>query len=125
MILRDALTSAVKLLDPEGKDPGLKQMVVIGHSQGGLLTKMTAVGSDSRLYDAGIKKPLDQLEISEETRDILRKTMFVEPLPFVKQVIFISTPHRGSFQAASAFVRRPSFASSARRPAWSKASPNS
>jgi len=25
--------------------------------------------------------------------------MFVEPLPFVKQVIFICTPHRGSYQA--------------------------
>ena len=105
MILRDALTSAVKLLDPEGKDPGLKQMVVIGHSQGGLLTKMTVVNTGSRLYDAAFKKPLDQLNISEETRDIVRKTMFVEPLPFVKQVIFISTPHRGSYQAASGLVR--------------------
>ena len=105
MILRDNLTSAVKLLDPEGKDPGLKQMVVIGHSQGGLLTKMTVVNSGSRLYDAAFKKPLDQLQVSEETRDIVRKTMFVEPLPFVKQVIFISTPHRGSYQAASGLVR--------------------
>ena len=104
MILRDALTSAVKVLDPEGKDPGLKQMVVIGHSQGGLLTKMTAISSGSSFYDAGIKKPIDQLQISEETRDLLRRAMFVEPLPFVKRVIFISTPHRGSFQAASAFV---------------------
>ena len=33
-LLRDALTKAIADLDPEGKDPGLKQMVVIGHSQG-------------------------------------------------------------------------------------------
>jgi pimeloyl-ACP methyl ester carboxylesterase len=105
MILRDALTSAVHLLDPEGKDPGLRQMVVIGHSQGGLLTKMTVVNTGSRLYDAAFKKPLDQLNISEETRDIVRKTMFVEPLPFVKHVIFICTPHRGSYLAAREFVR--------------------
>ena len=65
MILRDALTSAVKLLDPEGKDPGLQQMVVIGHSQGGLLTKMTVVNTGSRLYDAAFKKPIDQLNISD------------------------------------------------------------
>ena len=37
--LRTALSTAVAELDPEGKDPGLQQMVVIGHSQGGLLTK--------------------------------------------------------------------------------------
>ena len=40
MLLREALTDAVKRLDPEGKDEALRQMVVIGHSQGGLLTKM-------------------------------------------------------------------------------------
>jgi triacylglycerol esterase/lipase EstA (alpha/beta hydrolase family) len=57
MILRDALISAVKLLDPEGKDPGLAQMVVIGHSQGGLLTKMMVVNTESRFYDAAFKKP--------------------------------------------------------------------
>jgi len=32
--LREALTARVKALDPEGKDPALQQMVVIGHSQG-------------------------------------------------------------------------------------------
>ena len=107
MILRDALTSAVKLLDPEGKDPGLQQMVVIGHSQGGLLTKMTVVNTGSQLYDAAFKKPIDQLNVSDETRDIVRRAMFVEALPFVKQVIFISTPHRGSYQAASELRQKP------------------
>ena len=99
MLLRDALTSAVKGLDPDGKDPGLKQMVVIGHSQGGLLTKMTAVTTDSKLYDAAMKKPLAELKVSNETRSLILHSMFVEPLPFVKQVIFICTPHRGSYQA--------------------------
>jgi len=105
MILRDALTSAVKLLDPEGKDPGLQQMVVIGHSQGGLLTKMMVVNPEGRFYDAVFTKPIDQLKISDETREIVRRSMFVAALPFVKRVIFISTPHRGSYQAASGFVR--------------------
>ena len=104
MILRDALTDAVHRLDPEGKDPGLEQMVVIGHSQGGLLTKMTVVSTGSKLYDAVFTRPIDQLNVSEETRDIVRRVMFVEPLPFVKQVVFICTPHRGSFLAANAFV---------------------
>ncbi len=99
MLLRDALTDAVARLDPQGTDPGLKEMVVIGHSQGGLLTKMTAVSTGSKLYDASVKKPLDSLKISDDTRALIRHSMFVEPLPFVKQVIFICTPHRGSFQA--------------------------
>src|SRR5262245_50643475 len=104
MLLRDSLIDAVKGLDPDGKDPGLKQMVVIGHSQGGLLTKMTVVSTGSHLYDAAMKKPLDQLDISDETRELIRRSMFVEPLPFVKRVIFICTPHRGSYLAAREFV---------------------
>jgi len=35
-----------------------------------------------------------------ETRELLRNSLFFTPLPFVKRVIFISTPHRGSYQAA-------------------------
>src|SRR5262245_27680231 len=42
-LLREALRRAVKELDPEGKDPAFRRMVVIGHSQGGLLTKLTVV----------------------------------------------------------------------------------
>ena len=104
MLLRDALTDAVKSLDPDGKDPGLRQMVVVGHSQGGLLTKMTVVTTGSQIYDAAMTRPLDQLDISDETRALIRHAMFVEPLPFVKRVIFICTPHRGSYLAARDFV---------------------
>ena len=42
----------MKELDPDGKDPALQQMVVIGHSQGGLLTKLTATDTGDRLWQA-------------------------------------------------------------------------
>jgi len=41
-ILRDDLMNEIKTLDPDGKDPALQHMVIIGHSQGGLLAKLTA-----------------------------------------------------------------------------------
>jgi len=96
MLLRDALTKATQRLDPDGQDPELQHMVVIGHSQGGLLTKLLVIHSGSRLYDASFKRPLDELNVSEETRTLLRRARFVEPLPFVQRVIFLATPHRGS-----------------------------
>jgi hypothetical protein len=74
-------------------------MVVIGHSQGGLLTKMTVVESGSGFWDARFKVPFEQAKLPAETRDLLRRGMFVEPLLFVKRVVFIATPHRGSFLA--------------------------
>ncbi|HZH82846.1 MAG TPA: hypothetical protein VFD87_06875, partial [Phototrophicaceae bacterium] len=50
MLLRDALMDLVKDLDPAGTDPGLKSLVVAGHSQGGLLTKMMVIDSDMKLW---------------------------------------------------------------------------
>ena len=96
MLLRDALRRALDILDPGGTDPGLQQMVVIGHSQGGLLTKMTAIDSGSRFWDLYYRKPLAALDLSPETRELLWRWAFVTPLPFVKRVIFVATPHRGS-----------------------------
>ena len=97
MLLRDALTKTVEEIDPEGKDPGLKQMIVMGHSQGGLLTKMTAIDSGMRLWPFSV--PPDQLDVSAETRELLTHALIIKPLPFVKRVIFVATPHRGSYQA--------------------------
>jgi pimeloyl-ACP methyl ester carboxylesterase len=105
MRLRESLSAVVKDVDPNGKDPALRQMVVIGHSQGGLLAKMTVVDSDSRFWDARVKVPFDQAKLDPETRDLLRRGLFVKPLPFVTRVIFIATPHRGSYMASIFVVK--------------------
>jgi hypothetical protein len=56
--LREALSTAVARLDPEGQDPALRQMILIGHSQGGLLVKMQVVSSGDRLWNAVSRQPL-------------------------------------------------------------------
>jgi triacylglycerol esterase/lipase EstA (alpha/beta hydrolase family) len=104
-LLREALTQAVKALDPEGKDPALHRMVVIGHSQGGLLAKLTVVDSGTRFWDNLSTKPLAALKVSAETRAILERSLFFTPLPFVKRVIFIATPHGGSKLAGARLAR--------------------
>jgi pimeloyl-ACP methyl ester carboxylesterase len=98
--LRQALENVVHELDPEGKAPALQRMVVIGHSQGGLLAKLTAINSGARFWDNVSKTPLDQLTLEPETKELLRRSLFFTPLPFVKRVIFIATPQRGSYMAA-------------------------
>src|SRR5439155_923031 len=95
--ITDALEGAVARLDPEGRDPALRRMVLIGHSQGGLLVKMQSISSGDRIWNAVSRKPLDQLRLSDKTRNLFRRGLFVEPLPEVARVVFISTPHRGSF----------------------------
>jgi pimeloyl-ACP methyl ester carboxylesterase len=97
--LRDALQEKLTLLDPEGKDPALRQMVVIGHSQGGLLTKMTSVDTGEKLVRAVTGKDLEVLKMPEEVKAKARHLLIFKPLPFVKEVVFLSTPHRGSFRS--------------------------
>ena len=96
-VLVETLRDVVKELDPNGADPTLQQMVVVGHSQGGLLTKLTAVDSGNHLWDRVSKRPLDQLDLPPESRELLQRSLFFEPLPFVKRVVFMSTPHHGSY----------------------------
>ena len=97
--LREGLEKAVADVDPEGRNESLRKMVVIGHSQGGLLTKLMVVDSGTAFWDAVATVPFESISLSQETKELLRQALFFKPLPFVSRVIFISTPHRGSFLA--------------------------
>jgi pimeloyl-ACP methyl ester carboxylesterase len=103
MQLRDALRNTVKDLDPDGRDPALYRMVLIGHSQGGLLARLMVTDSGTRFWDNVSKVPLSELKVTPQQHELLEGSLFFKPLPFVNRVIFIATPHRGSFRA-SGFV---------------------
>src|SRR5262249_28339498 len=102
--LRAEIDRKLEQLDPQGKDPALRQIVVIGHSQGGLLTKLTAADTGDRLWRAVSGQRFETLKISPEELEDLRRRVFFKPLPSVKRVVFIATPHRGSY-LATLFVR--------------------
>ena len=100
-LMREALERAVAEFDPDGEDPALHEMVVVGHSQGGLLTKLTVVNSGLAFWYDFTKLTPDQLRVEEpETVDELRRSLIFAPEPFVKRVIFLCTPQRGSYLAA-------------------------
>lgn len=99
--LRQGLQRIRKELDPGGRDPALDQLVVIGHSQGGLLTRLMVTDSGTRFWAYVTDVPLEKIDVSPETRALLQRTMFFEPQPYVKRVVFIATPHRGSFRVSS------------------------
>ena len=83
--LRAALTTAVKELDPEGKDAALRRMVVIGHSQGGLLTKLTAIDSGDALLGPRQQEAVRCVKLDDQSRELLQQSMFFTPLPFVER----------------------------------------
>jgi triacylglycerol esterase/lipase EstA (alpha/beta hydrolase family) len=81
-------------------------MIVMGHSQGGLLTRMTVVDSGDAFWRNASSKPFDEVKMSPETRELLQHALFVKPLPFVERVVFVATPHRGSYVAGSWFAQQ-------------------
>jgi pimeloyl-ACP methyl ester carboxylesterase len=95
--LRDHITERVAVLDPEGTDEALSQMVVIGHSQGGLLTRLTVTHSEDHFWSPLSDRPFDELDLPAKEKEELRSAIFFEPVPYVSRVIFLCAPHRGSF----------------------------
>jgi hypothetical protein len=114
-LLREALSDALKTVDPEGKDAALRRMVLIGHSQGGLLARLQTIDSGDRFWANVTKeKTLDELDLEPEAKELARKAFFFQRTPSVERVIFVATPHRGSFLAnrwysrlAASFIRLP------------------
>lgn len=104
--LREALLLAREHYDPEHDDPGMQRMVLVGHSMGGLISRMQVTDSGEALWSSVFTKPLTELKISQTARDSLQQTLMVKPLPFAQRVIFIATPHRGSRIASLDIVRR-------------------
>jgi triacylglycerol esterase/lipase EstA (alpha/beta hydrolase family) len=104
--LRASLQQARDYYDPDHNDPGMNQMVLVGHSMGGLLSRMQTIDPGDKLWSAMFRKPPDQLNVSTPVRDRLLTTLKFKPQPEVKRLVFITTPHRGSDLAGMNIVRR-------------------
>lgn len=100
MELRNALQNARSYVDPKHKDKALDRMVLIGHSMGGLLTRMMVTESGDQYWNALSNVPLESASIPLQDRAYLQNLLFFHPQPYVKRVVFISTPHRGSTLAS-------------------------
>jgi pimeloyl-ACP methyl ester carboxylesterase len=95
-LLRQSLRRARRVLDPHGTDPAFDRMVLVGHSLGGILAKMMVQGSGSRLWQTVSLRPIDQVGGPPEDCRLLEQAFFYRPVPEVRRVVFITTPHRGS-----------------------------
>ena len=112
--LRQSLIKVRESFDPSHTDLAFERMVLVGHSMGGLLSKMMVQDSKLAVWNATITIPRDQFKASPQVRQSLESVLIFRPLPFVARVVFIATPHRGSpiadsrfGQTIAALVRRP------------------
>lgn len=98
-IVRQKLQELHDELDPAGTDTELSNMVIVGHSQGGLVTRLLVSESEDRIWDSVFDVSFEAYQLEPDVRTFLVETIFFEPLPFARRAVFISTPHRGSYMA--------------------------
>jgi len=94
--MRQELAEARAVLDPQHQEPALDQMVLIGHSMGGLVSRLQTLYSGDEYWRLVSRVPFEQVRADPDVRHRLAQCFFFEPNPSVSRVITIGTPHRGS-----------------------------
>lgn len=94
--MREDLEHMRESLDPERTYPALDQMVLVGHSMGGLVSKLQTIDSGNEFWSVMSEKPFSEIDADPEVRTGLARTFFFDPNPSVRRVITLGTPHRGS-----------------------------
>lgn len=85
--------------------PDHKDMVVIGHSMGGMISRTLITDSGMKLWNAIYDKPPEEMPFASETRKIMSESLIFKPRTDISRVIFASASHRGS-DVATDFLGR-------------------
>ena len=99
--LREALTQLQKEHNPTGNHPMMRQMVILGHSMGGLLSNMQIRDSGENLYDVIFKEDINELNLPAEEMALLRRAAFFKANPDINRAILLAAPLRGSKYASN------------------------
>lgn len=94
--MRNDLTALRAAFDPQHTTPALDQTVLVGHSMGGLLSRLQTVDSDHDFWRIVSERQFHELNADPEVRRRLSDLFYFQPSASVQRVVTIGTPHRGS-----------------------------
>jgi pimeloyl-ACP methyl ester carboxylesterase len=104
--LRTQLRAARAFFSRPGRPPALNDIVLVGHSMGGLVCRPLVTHSGEALWKVTIRAQPNSAAAQALASgsssplsahdEALRDLLVFEPEPYVRRVIFIATPHRGS-----------------------------
>jgi pimeloyl-ACP methyl ester carboxylesterase len=94
--MRSDLFELRKTLDPQATHPVLDQMVLVGHSMGGLVSRMQTLESGEEFWRILSDEPYEKVKGDDVERQRLAAALFFHPNSAIKRVVTIGTPHRGS-----------------------------
>ena len=79
--------------------PNSRGYVLVGHSMGGLVSRMQATTVDRESWDVIGEKTADKVFAKLKPSDLVYRSGIFQANPKIDRVIFICTPHRGSEMA--------------------------
>ena len=85
--------------------PRHKDIVLVGHSMGGLISRLMVTNAGDRIWRTYFGKPPEETRLSGFSRKLLEDALVFNARPDVARVIFIAAPHRGS-ELASNWIGR-------------------
>lgn len=94
--LREDLAAMRESVDPGRQNPRLDAMVLVGHSMGGLVSKLQTIDSGNDFWSVVSERPFESVKAAPEIKQALARTFFFQANSSVRRVITIGTPHRGS-----------------------------
>ncbi len=95
------LDAAWQLLDANGDAPARSGAVLVGHSMGGVISRLLCVDSGDALWNAAFLAPPPSLQASAEDLDVIKRLFNFHSYPGIARAVFLATPHRGSPSAAT------------------------
>ncbi|NUQ61593.1 MAG: alpha/beta fold hydrolase [Pirellulales bacterium] len=94
--MRRDLNETRQILDPDRQEAALDQMVLVGHSMGGLVSRLQTIDSRDDFWKIVSDQPFENVKADLEVKNRLAKCFFFQPNPSIRRVVTIGTPHRGS-----------------------------
>ncbi|WP_425398077.1 esterase/lipase family protein [Aeoliella sp.] len=94
--MRKDLAEMRVAIDPGQSSPALDQMVLVGHSMGGLVSKLQSIDSGDRFWETMSERSFADLQADPALKQELERAFFFQPNPSIRRVVTIGTPHRGS-----------------------------
>jgi triacylglycerol esterase/lipase EstA (alpha/beta hydrolase family) len=95
-VLRRILKQTLREIDPQGTDFAANQLVVLGHSMGGIMTHTLLSDSGYKLWDSVISVRPEMFSCDSKTRSVVDAIFLFEREKLVRRAILIAVPHRGS-----------------------------
>ena len=85
--------------------PGSKDMVIIGHSMGGMISRLMVTDADDTIWRAMFGSPPAETMIGGHSLEILEDSVVFNHRTEIDTAIFMATPHKGS-ELSNHFIGR-------------------